>query len=398
MQRRNFLKLSLVASSLLLSSSALASLTSQPITSQRVSKIAFPEKKPLITYSDRPPILETPIDFFTKAITPNDEFFVRWHMPRIPTHKNIDMYRIKVDGFVQNPLYLSIKNLKQNYEQVEITAVLQCGGNSRSAFSPITGGIQWGNGAMGCAKFKGVRLNDILKDAKMHKGASWVGLNGDDKAAFHKTANFVRELKLDEIENDVIIAYEMNDEDLPFLNGYPVRLIIPGNYADSWVKMLSNITISKEYKEMFYMDKAYRIPDNECECESPDAIVVKTKAIQKMNVKSIIAYPNSGDTFKRNSNIKLKGVAFDSGSGIKDVKISIDSGKTWHKAELEKELSSHAFRAFSFAFRVKHKGKLTLMAKAINNLGEAQPFSKDIAWNHGGYRYNGIDSTTIEVV
>ena len=105
---------------------------------------------------------------------------------------------------------LSLKELKNDYEQVELTAVLQCGGNSRSAFTPITGGIQWGNGAMGCAKWKGVRLNDVLKKAGMKKGASWIGINGDDKAAFHKTENFVRELKLDEIKDDVIIAYEMN--------------------------------------------------------------------------------------------------------------------------------------------------------------------------------------------
>ena len=319
-------------------------------------------------------------------------------MPKIPTSIDIEMYRIKIDGDVNNPSFVSIKDLKTKYKQVEITATLQCGGNSRSAFIPITSGIQWGNGGMGCAKFKGVKLKDVLKDAGMSKDAKWISLNGDDKAAFYKTANFMRELRIDEIEDDVIIAYEMNGEELPFLNGYPLRLIIPGSYADSWVKMLSHITISKEYKELFYMDKAYRIADNECECETKEKLASKTKPITTMNIKSVIGYPKTNDVIKINSNIILKGVAFDSGHGIKEVLISVDNAKTWIKAELEDELSPYAFRVFKFAFRPKTKGKLTIMAKAINRLGQEQPFAKDIGWNRGGYKYNGIDSITVKIV
>lgn len=397
MQRRDFFKLSLVASAVALTTPASA-LTREPIASQSVSDVAFPEKRPLITYSDRPPILETPIEVFTKAITPNDEFFVRWHMPNIPTHVSIDTYRIKVSGEVENHLYLSLSDLKNDYEQVELTAVMQCGGNSRSAFLPTTSGIQWGNGAMGCAMWKGVRLKDVLKKAGLKQDANWIGLNGDDKAAFHKTESFMRELALHEIKDDVIIAYEMNGEELPYLNGYPVRLVIPGSFSDSWVKMLSNITVMKGYKELYYMDSAYRVPDNKCECETPDNYYEKTKPITTMDIKSVIAYPTSKTKINANSNVILKGVAFDSGHGIKEVLISVDAGETWQKAELGKELSLHAFREFKFAFKPKSKGEMTLMAKAINNSGEEQPFAKDIQWNHGGYKYNGIDSVTITVV
>jgi len=398
MQRRDFFKLSLVASTLVLTSSASTLLTREPLDSQQISKIAFPEKKPLITYSDRPPILETPIEVFTKAITPNDEFFVRWHMPSIPTHKNIDLYTINVLGEVHNPLLISLKELKNDYEQVEITAVMQCGGNSRSAFVPTTSGIQWGNGAMGCAKWRGARLKDILKKAKLTKDARWIGLNGDDKASFNKTENFMRELELHEIDDNVIIAYEMNGEELPFLNGYPVRLIIPGSYSDSWVKMLNHITVMKEYKALYYMDTAYRIPDNECECETADNLYKKTKPITSMNIKSVIAHPTSNTKIKVNSHIIVKGIAFDSGHGIKEVLVSVDGGTSWQTTELGKELSLFAFREFNFAFRPKGKGDITLMVKAINNIGEEQPFAKDIAWNHGGYKYNGIDSVTISVI
>ena len=398
MLRRDFFKTSLAASAVLLSSSASAGVTRRPVDSQVVSTVAFPEKKPLITYSDRPPLLETPRDAFTTAITPNDEFFVRWHSPRIPTHTYIKGYRILVNGLVDKKLYVSLEDLKTDYEQVEITAVMQCGGNSRSAFVPTTSGIQWGSGAMGCATWKGVRLKDILKRAGVSSDARWIHFNGSDTTAFHKTPKLIRELALDEISDDTIVAYAMNGEDLPFLNGYPVRLVIPGAYADSWVKMLENITVTEEYRSLFYMDTAYRVPDNECECETEEAPAQKTKPITTMNIKSLIGYPTSGTSIEAGSNITAKGIAFDSGHGIKEVLISVNGGRSWERSVLGKELSLHAFREFSFAFSPKEKGSITIMAKAINNIGEEQPFPKAIKWNHGGYKYNGIDSVTIDVV
>lgn len=398
MQRRDFLKLSVVASASLLAPSLSAYSIRKPIDNREVSKVAFPEKKPLITYSNRPPLLETPRSGFINAITPNDEFFVRWHMPKIPTHKYISTYRISVNGDVENPLSLSLEDLKNKYEQVEITAVCQCGGNSRSAFSPTTVGIQWGSGAMGCASWKGVKLKDVLASAKLNSDASWIGLNGDDEAIMDKIPSYARELNIDEIDDNIIIAYKMNGEDLPYLNGYPVRLVIPGSFSDSWVKMLSNITVSKEYKKMFYMDSAYRIPDNECECEEPNKLALQTKTLTTMDVKSYIGFPLPNASFKKNSKIVCKGIAFDEGSGIKEVLISTNAGKSWQKADLGKELSPYAFRAFSFNIDSSKAKRITIRAKAINNKGDEQPFPNEIKWNRGGYKYNGIDSVSIKVV
>jgi len=397
MKRRDFFRLSAIASALVLSSTRSLALTTQPQNNRKVSSVVFPQKKPLITYSDRPPLLETPRSGFTTAITPNNEFFVRWHSPKIPIPRYLSMFSLDVDGEVNTPLVLSLDKLKNEFEAVEVTAVLQCGGNSRSAFKPQTSGIQWGSGAMGCAVFKGVRLKDILAKAGVKEGASWLGLRGDDTPILPSAPSYARELELHEISDDVIVAYEMNAEELPYLNGYPLRLIIPGMYSDSWVKMLSKITVLKEYKKMFYMDTAYRIPANECECETADKLAPKTQPITSMNVKSYIGYPTSHTKIDAQSNVLLKGIAFDNGSGIKEVLISLDKGISWERAELEKELSVYAFRAFSYAFKPMSKGKLTLMAKAVNRRGEEQPFSKDIEWNHGGYKYNGIDSVTITV-
>ena len=401
MERRDFFKKAAVVAGAAAvgTSTSEAGTTVQPIDNRKVSPVAFPEKRPLIMYSDRPPLLETPRDVFTSVLTPNDQFFVRWHMPDIPTYIDPDKFTISVNGLVKKELKISLTDLKTKFEQVEFTAVLQCGGNSRSAFTPIAGGIQWGSGAMGCATWKGVRLKDILDKAGLKKDAKWIGFNGSEKAAYYETPNFIRELELTELDDNVILAYEMNGEDLPYLNGYPLRLILPGYYSDSWVKMLSNITVTNEYKHLFFMDVAYRVPDNETESETPEKKFPKTKPIKKMNVKSIIGYPLNGDKLSLKSHTVVRGVAFDDGHGIEAVMVSTDAGKTWGKALLDDgSLGRYAYRAFRFSFKPNDLGKVVIMAKAINKLGEEQPLSKDILWNHGGYKYNGIDEVTVEVV
>jgi sulfoxide reductase catalytic subunit YedY len=401
MERRDFFKKALtVAGTAAVGSTAVeAAETVHPVDNRKVSDIAFPQKRPLITYSDRPPLLESPRDVFTSALTPNDLFFVRWHMPLIPTYINPRKFAININGLVDQEIKVSLKELKTQFEQVELTAVLQCGGNNRTAFKPTASGIQWGVGAMGCAKWKGVRLRDVLKKAGLKKEAAWIGFNGKDKAVYNETANFVRELKLEHLNDNIILAYEMNGEELPYLNGYPVRLILPGFYSDSWIKMLSNITVTKERQKLHFMDHAYRIPDNECECETPDQLAQTTKPIEEMNVNSIIGYPVTGTKVKNASDLIVRGVAFDGGHGIKKVQISIDGGIMWENADLDDgSAGKYAYRGFKYTFKPKNSGKLTIMCKASNKKGEEQPFAKDIKWNRGGYKYNGIDEVTVEAV
>ena len=401
MQRRDFFKKALtIAGSTAIGSSAVnAAETQHPVDNQKVSDIAFPQKQPLITYSDRPPLLETPRSVFTSALTPNDLFFVRWHMPMIPNYINPKNFYIHIKGEVNKDIKFSLNELKTQFEQVELTAVLQCGGNNRTAFHPTASGIQWGVGAMGCAKWKGVRLKDVLEKAGLTKDASWLGFNGKDKAVYNKTANFIRALHLDELNDNVILAYEMNGEDLPYLNGYPLRLILPGKYSDSWIKMISKITVTKEKQKLHFMENAYRIPDNECECETPENLVKKTKPIEEMNVNSLIGYPTTGTKIRNNSELIVRGIAFDGGHGITKVQVSIDGGVQWHDTKLDDGTQGkYAYRAFTYAIKPETSGKLTILCKATNEKGEEQPFAKDIQWNHGGYKYNGIDAVTVEVV
>ena len=399
MQRRAFCKLSLVTAAALCSELSATVFAKQPRDNQPLSPDLFPQKDRLIVHSDRPPLLESPRSVFRHAITPNSQFFVRWHMPVIPTATNLDTYYLHVHGAVNKRLYLTVEQLKKEFTPKEVTAVMQCGGNSRSAFVPTTSGIQWGSGAMGCATFKGVALKDILKRAGLDANATWIGLRGGDRAVMSKIEDFQRELKISEIGDDVIVAYAMNGEEIPFLNGYPLRLIIPGLYADSWVKMLSDIYVTKEYQPYFYMDVAYRIPDNSCECELPNALAKKTKPLEKMNVKSFIGKPcNKEQIALVDKHLEIEGVAFDGGSGIKEVLISVDGGKHWERADLQKAASNYAFHKFSYRLDLKEKGSLSIMAKAVAHSGEEQPFAHEVLWNHGGYKYNGMDRVTIDVV
>lgn len=401
--RRNFLGASLLlgASTLLGKETPKKIITS---SSEFVPPmVAFPQKKPMKTISDRPPLLESPRDIFTSPITPNDQFFVRWHMPDIPTYIDLNEFRLEVKGSVENPLSLSVDDLKSKFEPVEITSVLQCGGNSRRYFAgtgPATHGVQWGHGAMGCAVWKGVRLKDILHRAGVKGSAKWVGVNGLEKPAMEETPKFFREMNIDEaLSGELVVAYEMNGEDLPYLNGFPLRLVIPGHFSDSWVKMLSEITVMDEYRKSFFMDVAYTVPDNDCECVvSGSDFEYKRKPIAVMKVKSVIGYPTPNTVIKKGSRVKVTGVAFDQGKGIKEVMISIDGGKSWSATALQKDYGKYAYRQWVYEWEPKTKGEYTIMVRAINRIGNIQPQVNEIGWNAGGYQYNAVDSVNVKIV
>ena len=402
--RRNFLGAGLIlgASTLLGKETAKKIITESPV--EFVPPIiAFPEKKPMKTISDRPPLLESSRNIFTQTITPNDQFFVRWHMPDIPTYIDLETFRLEVKGSVEKTLSLSVDDLKSKFEPVEITSVLQCGGNSRKFYAKsgqATHGVQWGHGAMGCAVWKGARLKDVLNMAGVQGSAKFVGLNGLEKPAVDETPHFFREMEIDEaLSGDIIVAYSMNGEDIPYLNGFPLKLIIPGHFSDSWVKMLSEITVMDEYRKTFFMDVAYTVPDNDCECViSGGDFEYKRKPIAIMKVKSVIGYPTPNTIIKKGSRINVTGVAFDQGKGIKEVMISLDNGKSWGATTLQKDNGKYAYRQWNYSWEPKTKGEYTIMVRAINRIGNIQPMPDEIGWNAGGYQYNGVDAVNVKIV
>src|SRR3954466_13542349 len=319
--------------------------------------VKYPQKRPLIRVTSRPPQLETPFAIFNEnVITPNDAFFVRYHLTNSPPREDVltpDKFRLTIKGKVNSPLTLSIDDLKK-FEPVEIVAVNQCSGNSRGFFQPRVSGGQLGNGAMGNATWKGARLKDVLDKAAVAQGAKQVTFNGLDGPLIPTTPDFVKALDIDQaLDGECLLAYEMNGEELPWLNGFPLRLIVPGYYGTYWVKHLNEITVVDEQYIGYWMDPAYRIPANDCACVEPGTKPNKSVPIARFNVRSFITSLADGAQIKSNTTTTVKGIAFDGGYGIREVIFSDDNGKTWREAELGKDLGKYSFREWTIPFTPK---------------------------------------------
>ena len=359
--------------------------------------VRYPEKTDLILLTSRPPQLETPMRYFERAITPNEAFFVRYHVFPIPTTVNLATWRLKVAGHVDRPLELSLDELKTKYPRVALTAVAQCAGNSRGRFSPRVLGGQWGDGAMGNAEWAGARLRDILAMAGVRSGAVEVSFDGLDQPAFPSVPDFVKSLTVDRImdDPDILVAYEMNGQPMPMLNGYPARLIVPGWFATYWVKNLTAITVLDKAFEGFWMKTAYRIPDTACGCIAPGTAPKHTVPVNRMTVRSFIAVPEQGARLPAGSPVTLKGIAFDAGYGIREVQVSDDGGRSWQRAQLGSDLGRYSFREWSATWTPLRPGAYRLMARAFNTIGESQDY--DPLWNPPGYMRNVIEYVDVQV-
>ena len=362
----------------------------------------LPGKKPLIKRTFRAPNYETPVAYFNEMFTPNDAFFVRWHLSGIPEKLSAQEWRLTIGGdALQNPIALTLDDLKKNYEQVEIAAICQCSGNRRGFFQPHVAGVEWGYGAMGNARWKGVRLKDVLNKAGIKKEALEVTLNGAEAGVIDKTPDFIKSLPMwKALDENTILAWEMNGEPLPYLNGFPVRLIVPGWTATYWTKMITEINVVSKPWDGFWMRVAYRIPigkfpevDRFVSQERPtDTMTPITEVV----VNSLMTNIQDGQRFKHGQPIEVKGIAWDSGRGIKLVEISTDGGYTWRDAELEKDYGNYSWRQFSYRFKPQKKGSYDIMARATNRVGSTQTF--DLIWNPAGYHHNIVQKVTVAVV
>ncbi len=361
---------------------------------QEKKMVRFPEKTDLILLTSRPTQLETPLKYFKELVTPNEALFVRWSMLP-PESVDLAEWRLTVSGHVNKEIRLSMSDIKK-LPAASYAAVLQCSGNGRSFFEPRILGGQWSNGAMGNVVWKGARLKDILNSAGLKPGAVDVTFNGLDRPALPTVPDFVKSLAVDKaLEDDIIVAYEMNGKPLTMLNGFPARLIVPGWYGTYWVKALSEITVlNKEYNG-FFMKTSYRIPDNPCACVEPGTRPKKTTSITRMVTRSVVVEPVADSRVKANSVVRIMGIAFSGGYGIKDVTVSTDNGKTWHQAAFGKDLGKYSWVQWSHEWRPEKQGRYTIMARATNSIGESQPFES--LWNPSGYSWNKIEKINVNV-
>ncbi|MDE2229861.1 MAG: molybdopterin-dependent oxidoreductase [Alphaproteobacteria bacterium] len=357
---------------------------------------AFPQKGAMVLQRTRPPLLETPFEVYdTGVFTPNDRFFVRWHWAVIPTSVDVDSFRLNVHGHVNKPLSLTLKDVLA-LPQFEIAAVNQCSGNSRGFFAPRVAGGEWGNGAMGNARWTGVRLKDVLDRAGVKAGAVQVRFNGLDKPVVKDGPDFIKSLAVDHArDGEVMIAYAMNGQQLPLLNGFPLRVIVPGWYATYWVKMLNDIEVLDSPDTNFWMKTAYTIPDTPHADMKPGQAGVKMVPINRMNPRSFITNVKSGETIPAGKPAVVRGIAFGGDTGVKRVDLSADGGKTWHTTHLGRDEGRYGFRRWETRFTPAAKGPATLMVRCTNSSGEAQPTQAN--WNPAGFMRNVIESTPVSV-
>ena len=357
--------------------------------------VAFPEKRPLMVMTTRPPQLETPFPIFKENIyTPNDAFFVRWHLANIPTTVDLQIFRLTIRGRVKHSLSFSLTDLQEQFEPIEVAAVCQCAGNSRGFSEPRVAGGQWGHGAMGNALWKGVRLRDLLGKVGLEKDAKHVRFDGLDQPVADATPDFLKSLPLDNAMADhVLVAYSMNGEPLPFLNGFPLRLVVPGWYASFWVKMLNDIEVLNQDDHTFWMDPAYRIPDNACGCVEPGQKPTSTVPLSTMPVRSFITNVEDGATLRNGSPMHVKGIAFDQGYGIDQVLLSIDGGQHWDAAQLGKDYGDFSFRPWEIRVALKPGQSYQFQSLAINRIGESQQLQAK--WNPNGYLRNAVETVHV---
>jgi len=360
--------------------------------------VAYPQKRPLIVLTARPPQLETPFAVFNEGLlTPNDAFFVRYHWSGLPTSIDPSAYRLRVGGHVDTPLDLSLDALRRIANPVDLVAVNQCSGNSRGHFTPRVNGGQLSNGAMGNARWTGVPLKKVLEKAGVKGGAVQVSFDGLDRPPIGDGPDFVKALPMDHaLDGEVMLAWQMNGAELPFLNGYPLRLVVPGYYGTYWIKHLSDIQVLPKAFDGFWMASAYRIPDNKCACVEPGTAPAATVPIGRFNIRSFITSVRDGSTVPASRTSTIRGIAFDGGQGISEVAFSADGGKTWQPARLGANNGRYSFHEWTAPFRPGAKGPHDLQVRAANRAGETQPSAP--LWNPPGYMRNVIETVRVEAV
>ncbi len=364
--------------------------SARPLTSD------FPGKGSMILQRTRPALLETPMEVFQQGVfTPNDRFYVRWHLADVPTAIDVETYRIRLFGHVSRPLSITLGHLLR-MPRVELAAVNQCSGNSRGLFQPRVPGAQWGHGAMGNAKWMGVSLRHLLDLAGVKPGAVAVRVGGLDKPIVAGAADYEKALGVDHArDGEVMLAFAMNGEQLPLLNGFPVRLVVPGWYSTYWMKALDSIEVLGQPDENYWMAKAYKIPTTPHAHVPPGTKDFPSEPINRMNPRSFITSLSDGAVYGYDPVLPVDGIAFGGDCGVAKVEISGTGGREWLPATLGPDEGTYGFRRFSAKIGVPRRGRVRVMARCTNTKGEVQPMAAN--WNPGGYMRNCVEPVTVEL-
>ena len=346
----------------------------------------------LLVRSSYPLDAESPVEVFDRFLTPNHHFFVRSHFG--PPATTLAPWRLEVAGLVNQPITLGLDDLRANYENITLPAVLQCSGNGRGKFTPTVPGVAWDRGAVGNAEWTGVRLVEILRRAGVKPDAAHLQLHGADLPPHPKTPAYFRSIPLARaLDPSTIVATSMNGEPLPRLHGGPLRLIVPGWAGNHWIKWLRKITVSTDEAPGFYQQTGYKIP----KVPTPPGVDLKPSdlvPVTTLNVKSLIARPLAGAVLPA-GRVEVRGVAWTGGTEtVSKLEVSTGPDQPWQVAELQGTATPGTWRTWTFAWDAP-PGQHTLRARATDTSGQTQP--EVSPWNKSGYLWNAYDHVTCEI-
>lgn len=347
-------------------------------------------KPRLIRRSARPPDYETPTGLFDTWITPNDLFYVRSHLytPSI----SLETWSLRIDGEVQNSFSAKLEDLKK-FSVKTLTVTLECAGNGRSFFEPPVAGIQWQKGAVGTARWTGVRLADVLKKAEVTSAGKFVMFNGADEP-IGLMPDFVRSLPMEKaLHPDTLLVFEMNGEPLPLLHGFPLRLLVPGWEAAYSVKWLTHVRVLDREYDGFFVKTAYRFPKKPV---APGTLVsaADTAPLAGLPVKSILTAPADRADLPLAPTL-VRGYAWAGEAEVSRVDVSTDRGATWQPAKLGADRERYAWRAFEYLWTPGGPGHYSILARATDTDGRVQPIVP--SWNPSGYLWNVIERVSVNV-
>lgn len=362
---------------------------------------SFPGKHPdLVVLNDRPVNMETPAHLLDDEITPGDKLFVRNNgIP--PENVDPNTWTLEITGeSVVKPVTFTLKDLKKRFPVHSYQLVIECGGNGRKEFYPPAKGNQWSTGAVGAPVWTGVRLKDVLEHVGIKSDAVYVAYEGADThlSGDPKKKPISRGVPIAKaMEEESLIAWEMNGEPIPALNGHPLRMVIGGWPASTSGKWLNKILVRNIVHDGPKMTgSSYRVP---CKPVAPGTHVEDKDMciIESMPVKSLITYPKSGAMVKLGQTMNVRGHAWAGDLSVKQMDISIDYGATWQRVDLKPPKNRLAWQRWSGQVKFPEKGYYEVWARAIDSEGTAQPMVVP-NWNPKGYLNNACHRIAVKVV
>ena len=362
---------------------------------------AISGKPGLVVLNNRPINAETPAHLLDDEITPAARMFVRNNgIPPLLTDEDAQNWRLKVSGeSCQRPQEFSLRELKEMFPVYDYQLQLECGGNGRSEFYPPASGNQWTTGAISCGEWTGVRLKDLLAHCGIESSAVYVGYYGKDTHLSGDVAKtpISRGVPLDKaLEDETLIAWALNGEDIPVLHGFPLRLVCGGWPASASGKWLSEIVVRDRVHDGPKMGgKSYRVP---CEPVAAGEAVEDDQMciIESMPIKSLITRPKTGLTHALGGSLEVGGHAWAGDDSVREVRVSIDFGKTWINCELKGPANRLAWQHWKTDLKFSERGYYEVWARAIDKSGRSQPMVVP-GWNPKGYLNNAAHRIAILV-